>query len=344
MTDNTLTMSAGHQALIALGALGVAGYLVTTTAGTLLDNDFGALDLSSAPEFEISQMSERQPGLQGLVEFANVTNPPIEFTQEAQPEQEHLLMQEIELANPRSPLVNTNYSITTLGFGLAAREERIESEQARLLNILEQQAINSASRARNVLQSAGLRLNDINVVVDDVPNVATLVSYNSNDPEFEDRVAQVSRRIAENNQLLSVLVSAPLAIPVARELRRTSGFGTRHDPIDGDIRFHRGQDLAGPIGTPILSTASGTVSFAGQRSGYGNTIEIEHGNGFMTRYGHLSRIEVAVGDQVNEGSQIGRLGNSGRSTGAHLHYEIWYNGRPMDPKNFMAAGVQIHTR
>jgi murein DD-endopeptidase MepM/ murein hydrolase activator NlpD len=127
----------------------------------------------------------------------------------------------------------------------------------------------------------------------------------------------------------------PFAEPVRARVRHTSGFGPRWG------RMHEGQDFAGGHGTPIHSTADGTVVHAGRLSGYGNLIKIRHQFGIETRYAHLSRIRVKVGQKVSRGDRIGDMGNTGRSTGTHLHYEVRVNGRPVDPMRYIRAAQDV---
>lgn len=115
----------------------------------------------------------------------------------------------------------------------------------------------------------------------------------------------------------------------------TSGFGGRADPFGGGSQFHKGIDFQASIGDPVLAVADGVVSFAGDRSGYGNTVEIDHGNGYVTRYAHNSRLSRQVGDLVRAGQEIARAGSSGRSTGAHVHFELWQDGVVVNPRKFL---------
>ncbi|MFN3590767.1 MAG: peptidoglycan DD-metalloendopeptidase family protein [Thermaurantiacus sp.] len=115
--------------------------------------------------------------------------------------------------------------------------------------------------------------------------------------------------------------------------RLSSGFGMRTHPILGFSRLHRGVDFAAPTGTPVLASAGGRVVRAGWGGGYGNMIDIDHGRGIVTRYAHLSRMDVRVGQQVNQGQRIGAVGSTGMSTGPHLHYEVIRNGQPIDPRS-----------
>ena len=116
----------------------------------------------------------------------------------------------------------------------------------------------------------------------------------------------------------------------------TSGFGHRENPFTGEnVESHKGLDIKGSTGDIVKSTASGKVIFAGRRGGYGNCIVINHGNGFQTYYGHLSKILVAEGQQIMLGENIGKVGSTGRSTGPHLHYEIHRNGKAISPRSFL---------
>lgn len=126
----------------------------------------------------------------------------------------------------------------------------------------------------------------------------------------------------------------PLGAPV-KKVRVTSNYGMRNDPFTGKPKRHRGIDFAGKIGTELMAVAPGRVVSAGERVGYGTTVEIDHGLGFSTLYAHLSQITVSRGDWVRPGTVVGLGGSSGRSTGPHLHYEIRYKGAPFDPTKFV---------
>ena len=115
----------------------------------------------------------------------------------------------------------------------------------------------------------------------------------------------------------------------------TSGFGGRADPFGGGRQFHKGIDFEADVGDPVLAVADGVVSYSGVRSGYGNVIEIDHGNGYVTRYAHNSALDRSVGDLVRSGQQIARAGSTGRSTGAHVHFEVWQDGAVVNPRKFL---------
>jgi len=116
--------------------------------------------------------------------------------------------------------------------------------------------------------------------------------------------------------------------------RMASGYGWRVDPVYHVRRFHEGMDFTAPVGTDIFATGNGIVTYAGWRQGYGETIEIDHGFNYATRYAHCSKLLVRVGQKVKRGDVIALVGNTGKSTGPHLHYEVHYLGRPIDPRNY----------
>lgn len=128
----------------------------------------------------------------------------------------------------------------------------------------------------------------------------------------------------------------PAIQPVPEKYLRTmaSGYGVRVDPIYGTTKFHEGMDFSAPPGTPVYATADGTVTEAGWNSGYGNMVEISHGYNYTTRYAHLSKMLVSKGQKVTRGDLIGQVGNTGKSTGPHLHYEVRYRGAPQNPVNY----------
>ncbi|KTE05982.1 M23 family metallopeptidase [Sphingopyxis sp. H115] len=136
------------------------------------------------------------------------------------------------------------------------------------------------------------------------------------------------------------LVAVPSGNP-ANVLMMSSGFGYRRDPFTGAGAMHAGLDFRGPIGTPILAAAPGRVSFVGVKSGYGNVVEVDHGQGILTRYAHLSGFTTKVGTQVTAGQQIAKMGSTGRSTGSHLHFEVRLNGEAVNPRRFLEAKADV---
>jgi murein DD-endopeptidase MepM/ murein hydrolase activator NlpD len=162
------------------------------------------------------------------------------------------------------------------------------------------------------------------------------------DPGFTHAYLSAAAVLDQLNGLSTAMDHVPLIAPVsARNFEESSGFGPRIDPFTGRYAFHPGVDFAGPWGSMVYATAPGTVVFAGPRGGYGNLVEIDHGYGIHTRYGHLSAITVQVGARIAKGQGLGRVGSTGRSTGSHVHYEVWYDDVVKNPSNFLEAGRHV---
>lgn len=151
---------------------------------------------------------------------------------------------------------------------------------------------------------------------------------------LENKMRDLERSISANERLLRDRGYVPTVWPVVGKLE--SGFGGRSNPFGGgSYEFHSGQDIEAAWGDPIVSGASGTVTFVGWQNGYGQLIVVDHGGGLTTRYGHLSHIDVAQGQTVARSQFIGRVGSTGRSTGPHLHYEVRYNDEPVNPLQYL---------
>jgi len=146
---------------------------------------------------------------------------------------------------------------------------------------------------------------------------------------------QMMESVAQRN---AALMAIPSRRPVQAQARLGSAFGNRVDPFNKHLAFHSGIDFALPTGADVLAAAGGRVRFVGHNGGYGKLLEIDHGNGLVTRYAHLSRFHVRVGEVVTPGQRIAAAGSTGRSTGPHLHFEVLHNGRFADPQRFLALG------
>lgn len=147
---------------------------------------------------------------------------------------------------------------------------------------------------------------------------------------IEQQLDMVDQKLSEKGEILS---STPTMAPAVGVL--TDGYGSRKDPITGRRAFHRGLDISARRGTPVYAPADGVVVFTGRNGGLGKTIRISHGFGFTTMYGHLHEITAELGDEIHRGEQIGTVGNTGRSTGSHLHYEVHEDGKSVDPLYFI---------
>jgi murein DD-endopeptidase MepM/ murein hydrolase activator NlpD len=156
-----------------------------------------------------------------------------------------------------------------------------------------------------------------------------------------DEANAVSAALTRFQSVRDALQTAPIQTPIAGRAQMSSNFGNRTDPFLKRPAFHAGIDFRAPTGTPILAAADGTVSFSGSNGGYGKMVDIDHGNGLVTRYAHLSAIGVARGAKVSGGAQLGLAGSTGRSTGPHLHFEVRRNNQPVNPAGFISAGQRL---
>jgi len=228
-----------------------------------------------------------------------------------------------------------------------ARLVSVQMDQERLISRAQTFADSRAERLRLAFRLAGLNpaayagspdsLGGPLVEANDPEALATILNV---DEAFAARIQRAADDLSEMRTLADTAEQLPFGRP-AEGVRQTSSFGVRFDPFNGRLAVHRGQDFAGPYMTPIRATAPGVVSFAGVRNGYGNTVEIDHGGGFKTRYAHLQGFNVSVGQRVAVGQRVGAMGSTGRSTGVHLHYEVWVDGRPQNPARFMRAGDYV---
>lgn len=167
--------------------------------------------------------------------------------------------------------------------------------------------------------------------------------------DFIGSLDVLSKQVHDREQQLGVLESMlmtrnlqsqvfPAGFP-AEHGWLSSYFGVRADPFTGHLARHEGIDIAGKLGTKILTVASGVVTWSGDRYGYGNLVEINHGNGYVTRYGHNSKLLVKVGETVKKGQAIALMGSTGRSTGPHVHFEVWRNGHVVDPLKYVQSAT-----
>jgi murein DD-endopeptidase MepM/ murein hydrolase activator NlpD len=222
--------------------------------------------------------------------------------------------------------------------------QAVQADQERVIEATGSFARNRADRLRLAFRLAGL---DPNVYAGrggalggpliDAKDPRALAAILDVDEDFARRVQSAAMDLSDLKGLSDTAQDLPLGRP-AENTSESSGFGVRLDPFSGEPAFHSGQDFAGAFLAPVEATAPGVVSFTGVRSGYGNTVEIDHGRGFKTRYAHLESIFVTVGQQVALGQKVGSMGSTGRSTGPHLHYEVWVDGRAQNPMRFVKAG------
>lgn len=375
-----VSLSPSKQALLALGAIGLAGWCVYATANTLLEgpqqtasnaeidrlqqkydrwlNEARAQSAAAQAQLQertqaferaTAEFENRHEVLRSLLEYAGGSS----LTAAARPIERdgaRILMQaSIDEAEPRQSraVAAEPYQVQTVGF--RARVDRLESDQETALAALEDSVAERSEQVRGVLRLTGVSMASLTGADEQAQggplapqDLVAFLRDNELNPAFARRVTQVAARVEESRRLEAIAGSTPLAAPVAVEYRETSGFGPRLDPFTGRPTYHAGLDMAAFERAPVVATSPGVVSFAGVKSGYGNVVEIDHGHGFKTRYGHMRDIQVSRGERVAIGQRIGSMGSTGRSTGTHLHYEVWFRGRAVDPINFLRAGRHVH--
>ncbi|MDQ0469028.1 M23 family metallopeptidase [Labrys wisconsinensis] len=239
---------------------------------------------------------------------------------------------------PRSAGVGLGDKLSSLTQSL----DTVDGEQMRTLTALETSATARTGRVREALDEIGLDadrfLPRAAPVAEGGPYIPADLPLDATPFDMELGKAQAALSRAEG--LDQALTKVPLRRPFPHA-EITSGFGVRIDPFLGTGALHAGIDFREEIGAPVRATASGVVTEAGWSGGYGNMVEIDHGNGLSTRYGHMSEILVTDGEHVEIGQIIGRVGSTGRSTGPHLHYETRIHGSAVDPMRFLRAGRLI---
>ena len=238
-----------------------------------------------------------------------------------------------------APMRNDHGRQSNIGATLNRMEaslDRVEQRQSLTLGALEQRYEGKAGRIRGVLNQLGVKLDAPATGGPFVP-----VKLPPANEGFERALFRVSLARSAADQLSDTLRTVPLRSPVTGDIDETSPFGIRMDPFLHEPAMHTGIDIRGEIGEQVHATAAGRITIAGWDGGYGNMVEIDHGNGLSTRYGHLSEIGVHVGDEVRTGQVIGRIGSTGRSTGAHLHYETRVDGEAVNPQKFLEAGAKL---
>jgi len=218
---------------------------------------------------------------------------------------------------------------------------RIEVRQIAFVERLTRYADRRSAEASAALRKLGLNpLAMLGSASEEGKGGPFLSLSTSRDGSLDPRFERLGVSLARMDALEHGLDIIPQVIP-ANTQYISSGFGYRSDPFTRRAAFHAGIDFKGPRGTPIFAAAKGVVSFAGRRQGYGNCIEISHGNGLVTRYAHMSRLGAHFGQKVDAGQAIGAMGSTGRSTGPHLHFEVRLHDRPINPLPFLEASRNV---
>lgn len=211
--------------------------------------------------------------------------------------------------------------------------QTMEEQQAARIHSLSSNAYQTADAIKAILRQAG-------IPTELATGVGGPLVTSANPMGFETSLDVLGDALHRLDKLRDRVIRLPLGNP-APNRTISSGFGKRRDPFLNRLAHHAGIDFRMRRGEPVLSSGSGTVVRTGRNGGYGKMVEIDHGEGFTTRYAHLSRISVKVGEKIDKGDRIGASGNTGRSTGPHLHYEVRYRDRAINPKKFLHAGRKL---
>jgi murein DD-endopeptidase MepM/ murein hydrolase activator NlpD len=255
-----------------------------------------------------------------------------------------------ELTKERNVAAQTSDALSLHVDRLEVRLADIKSSQQNLISRLHERTALNVSEMEEMIRITGINLDGLvrkanpKAVAQGGPLVTLKPgqdeSYVGMNTGFESSVSALEAHLGRWEGLQNIVQSIPLAAP-ADSYYLSSGFGRRKDPFTKRWASHHGLDFAGRLKTKIRATAAGTVSFAGSNGPYGRMIEIDHGLGIKTRYGHLNRILVKKGQRVDFRDKIGLMGSTGRSTGYHVHYEVIYNGKTLDPAKFLKAGRYV---
>ena len=219
--------------------------------------------------------------------------------------------------------------------------DRMEKRQIATLGRIGSAAAETITRLRGVMDEAGIapdRFAPAPQRTGGVGGPYIPINVDANAPAFDKAVSSVERSLVVEDRLRREVPFAPVRRPLIGQADVSSPFGYRPDPFLGRLALHPGVDLVQAYGATVKATGAGRVVHAGPMGGYGNMVEIDHGGGLSTRYGHLSDILVEEGQEVEAGAAVGRIGSTGRSTGPHLHYEVRVDGDPVDPTRFLHAG------
>jgi murein DD-endopeptidase MepM/ murein hydrolase activator NlpD len=248
-------------------------------------------------------------------------------------------------AEPPKPAPGAAASETAAKIGAAVPEAatlaQIEARQIAFVEGLTRIALDRSRKAEAAIRGFGLDPKQMAKEADSAMGGPFIPFFGSKSEEIRDpRFTRLASVLQKMSALERAVKGIPTSMPAAVALM-SSGFGYRSDPFTGGGAMHSGLDFKGPLGTDILAAADGTVSFAGWQGGYGNTVELTHANGLVTRYAHLSRVTVSLGVEVKRGVGIGRMGSTGRSTGSHLHFEVRVNGSAINPMKFLEANPDV---
>jgi murein DD-endopeptidase MepM/ murein hydrolase activator NlpD len=341
-------LSQKRQMMIASVAAGVAVWSLLATSGIIVNSVQLALK-DQAVAREKARAADRQRRLEQAMRELNSTEGGVkQLAQSVESRHQALAMVIAELQGGSAAATPPPVLRPAASADPVLRVQSVRQDQERLLAQAESLAKTRAERLRLAFRMAGL--NPANFTgsrrdarggpLVEARDPRALAAVLDVDEDFARRVQRASANLGELRRLSAAADTLPFNKPTQAGYR-TSNFGVRFDPFTDHPAFHAGVDFAGGLMTPVLATAPGVVSYAGVRSGYGNTVEVDHGSGLKTRYAHLHQIGVRPGQRVAVGQRVGGMGTTGRSTGVHLHYEVWMNGRVQNPDRFLKAGQHV---
>lgn len=348
-------LSPRRQMAIAAGVAGAATWMGVCTAVMLI-----SLMSASAADREIATLkaqseryvADRQARLDSALarlDAASGTNADVASAIEKRHAALALLLTDLKGAPGASQALTPaiNRALANADASPGRRVEMVRVGQEQLLAAADSFARGRADRLRMAFRMAGLnpatfvdRGGALGGPLIESKDPRALAAVLDIDESFARRVQNAAGDLSEARALSEASDNLPLAQPTTAATQ-SSGFGVRFDPFTRRPAYHSGLDFSGGYATPIQATGPGVVSFAGVRSGYGKVVEIDHGRGLKTRYAHLSSIAVKVGQRIAVGQRVAAMGSTGRSTGTHLHYEVWVNGRAQNPGRFLKAGRYV---
>jgi murein DD-endopeptidase MepM/ murein hydrolase activator NlpD len=342
-------LSSQRQVMFASTAAGVAVWSLAATGGAAFNFVDSSAEIARTKAYYESLMARRQAQLDATVAELNQAEGGV--TQLAQTVESRHAALAMVLADLQGAPAKKERPQRLASADPVLRVQAVRADQERLLTQAETLAKTRAERLRIAFRMAGLNPSSFAAQqggrggpLVEARDPRALAAVLDVDQDFAKRVQRASVNLAEMRALSTAADRLPVHKPIDSG-HRTSSFGVRYDPFTTRPAFHSGVDFSGGLMTAVASTAPGVVAYAGVRSGYGNTVEVDHGAGLKTRYAHLHRINVRPGERVALGQRLGGMGNTGRSTGVHLHYEVWMNGRVQNPDRFLKVGdyvQQIH--
>ncbi len=342
VTSRTQKLAAGAVVSLLLvwaltmGAMALSSYISSRDRNSLLEREAKVASSESRLNAYGDNIGKVQDDLKRRQDFIEKTTQTVfgDLPKDAKPGE--------TVSNSSSEAANTVKKVS-IAIPQAAGLAEIEARQLAYIESLTRIADRRSAAAEAKLARLGLNPQAALASLNDssAQGGPLIVMATSADGSIDPRFQRFALSLARMDALERSVDALPQAMPAKFEYI-SSGFGFRANPFTGGGgEFHPGLDFKGPYGAPIYAAARGTVSFVGQRSGYGNCVEIDHGNGLVTRYAHMSAFRTQLGKRVIPGEQIGQIGSTGRSTGPHLHFEVRINDRPVNPRPFLEAATNV---